>query len=73
MIARILGECMVVAVRLYQRLIRPVLPPTCIYQPGCSEYMILAVRKYGPIIGGAKGMWRICRCHPFNQGGEDYP
>ncbi len=73
MIARFLSECMVFLVRLYQRLIRPVLPPTCIFQPGCSEYMILAVRKYGPIIGGAKGVWRICRCHPFNKGGEDYP
>lgn len=73
MIGRFFGECMVFLVRLYQRFIRPVLPPTCIYQPGCSEYMILAVRKYGPIIGGAKGVWRICRCHPFNQGGEDYP
>ena len=60
-------------VRLYQRILRPLLPPLCIYQPGCSEYMILAVRKYGPVKGFAKGVWRVCRCHPFNKGGEDYP
>lgn len=73
MIARLLGECLVFLVRLYQRLLRPVLPAACIYQPSCSEYMVLAVRKYGPIIGGVKGVWRVCRCHPFNAGGEDHP
>jgi len=54
-------------------LIRPILPPSCIYQPGCSEYMILAVQKYGPWKGVRKGLWRICRCHPFNPGGYDPP
>jgi putative membrane protein insertion efficiency factor len=63
----------VLVVRLYQKLIRPLLPPTCIYQPGCSEYMILAVQKYGPLKGVPKGLWRICRCHPFNEGGYDPP
>jgi putative membrane protein insertion efficiency factor len=60
-------------VRCYQRVIRPVLPPSCIYYPGCSEYMVLAVRKHGPIKGTAKGIWRVCRCHPFSKGGEDWP
>ena len=73
MIGRFLSRCVVICVRGYQLLIRPLLPPSCIYQPGCSEYMILAVRKHGPLIGVAKGTWRICRCHPFNKGGEDWP
>ena len=68
-----LSGLIVLFVRLYQRLIRPLLPPTCIYQPGCSEYMILAVRNHGPLKGFAKGVWRVCRCHPFNRGGEDWP
>jgi hypothetical protein len=68
-----LTALIVLLVRLYQKLIRPLLPPTCIYQPGCSEYMILAVQKYGPLKGVPKGLWRICRCHPFNEGGYDPP
>ena len=32
-----------------------------------------AVRKYGPWRGVPKGLWRICRCHPFNPGGYDPP
>ncbi|WP_020470933.1 membrane protein insertion efficiency factor YidD [Zavarzinella formosa] len=73
MFRKLLTGLIVLLVRGYQRVIRPVLPPSCIYQPGCSEYMILSVRKYGPLFGTAKGVWRVCRCHPFNKGGEDWP
>jgi uncharacterized protein len=69
----LMSSLIVLFVRLYQRLIRPLLPPTCRFTPGCSEYMILAVRKYGPIRGGWKGICRICRCHPWNPGGYDPP
>jgi uncharacterized protein len=57
----------------YRLLIRPLLPPACRFTPSCSEYMIQAVRKYGPVRGTAKGIWRICRCHPFHPGGYDPP
>ena len=60
-------------VRGYQKLLRPLLPPVCRFEPGCSEYMILAVRKYGPVVGGAKGAWRICRCNPWGGCGYDPP
>jgi putative component of membrane protein insertase Oxa1/YidC/SpoIIIJ protein YidD len=31
------------------------------------------VQKYGAVRGTAKGVWRICRCHPWNPGGFDPP
>ncbi len=68
-----LAGVLIGCVRLYQYTIRPLLPPACRFTPGCSEYFILAVRKYGPVKGGAKGAWRICRCHPFSAGGYDPP
>jgi putative membrane protein insertion efficiency factor len=68
-----LSAVLVAGVRAYQYLIRPLLPPMCRFTPGCSEYFILAVRKYGPLKGAAKGVWRICRCNPFCQGGFDPP
>lgn len=71
--ARLLSAVMVGLVRGYQYLIRPLLPPTCRFIPGCSEYMILAVKKHGPIVGGLKGCWRICRCNPLCKGGYDPP
>lgn len=68
-----LSATMIALVRVYQWGIRPLLPPTCRFEPGCSEYMIQSVKKHGPIVGGAKGVWRICRCNPFCKGGYDPP
>ncbi len=61
------------AVRAYQYCLRPMLPPSCRFVPGCSEYFIGAVRKSGPVVGSARGFWRICRCHPWSAGGYDPP
>ena len=43
----------------------------CVFEPSCSEYMILAINKYGLIRGVLKGCRRLLRCHP--PGGVDYP
>ncbi len=60
-------------VRLYQWLISPLLGQRCRFVPSCSEYFIESVRKYGVIRGSLRGIWRICRCHPWNPGGYDPP
>ncbi len=60
-------------VRGYQKCVRPLLPPMCRFEPGCSEYFVLAVKKHGPVFGCAKGAWRICRCNPWTAGGYDPP
>ena len=73
MIGRAVSAVVIVLVRAYQKLLRPILPPLCIYQPGCSEYMILAVQKYGPARGAWRGVRRLCRCHPWHPGGYDPP
>lgn len=43
----------------------------CRFKPTCSEYAIKAVEKYGVIKGGAKALWRVMRCNPWNKGGWD--
>jgi uncharacterized protein len=80
MIGRIVGAgrflltaFLIAGARCYQLCIRPILPALCRFQPSCSEYMIGAVQKYGPIHGACKGVWRICRCNPWTQGGYDPP
>jgi uncharacterized protein len=69
----LLVSALVIFVKCYRVTLRPLLPPLCRFEPSCSEYMILAVRKYGPIYGVAKGVHRVCRCHPWNAGGFDPP
>ena len=64
---------LILPVRLYQVTIGLLLPKVCRFYPSCSEYFILAVKKHGPIKGGCKGVWRVCRCHPWNAGGYDPP
>ncbi|MHB8905252.1 MAG: membrane protein insertion efficiency factor YidD [Melioribacteraceae bacterium] len=58
-------------IKLYQKLISPLFPPSCRFYPTCSEYAVQAITKYGVFIGGAKAAWRILRCNPFNKGGFD--
>jgi uncharacterized protein len=60
-------------VRLYQFLISPMLGQRCRFEPSCSVYFIESVRKYGAIRGTCRGVWRICRCNPWNSGGYDPP
>ncbi len=57
--------------RLYKRVISPLLPPACRFTPTCSEYAYDAVRIHGPVRGSAMAAGRICRCHPFHPGGYD--
>ncbi len=58
-------------VRLYQLALSPWLGRQCRFVPTCSQYFIEAVRRKGIIRGTLKGLWRICRCHPWSKGGWD--
>lgn len=57
-------------IRSYQKLSQNT-PAMCRFYPTCSEYTRQAIVKYGFVKGSAMGAWRICRCHPFSEGGED--
>lgn len=58
-------------VRFYQLALSPWLGSRCRYQPTCSQYMIDAVREWGPARGGWMGLKRIGRCHPWGGHGYD--
>ncbi len=58
-------------IRLYRTLISPLFPPTCRFQPTCSQYALIAIERFGPWRGTGLAVRRICRCHPFHPGGYD--
>ena len=58
-------------IRTYQVLISSWMPPRCRFYPSCSQYMLQAVERFGPLKGTYLGLKRLMRCHPFNDGGYD--
>ncbi len=55
----------------YQLFASRILFTQCRFYPSCSEYTREAVQLHG----AARGLWlgakRICRCHPWHEGGID--
>ncbi len=69
--AQLPRRAVVACIRVYQRFISPVLPPSCRFYPTCSAYALTSVQRFGVLRGGWMGICRIARCHPFNPGGYD--
>ena len=72
-IAEIPRRLLIGLVRGYQLVISPHTGPSCRYTPTCSEYAILALRKYGAVRGGILTVWRLLRCQPWGGQGYDPP
>jgi len=58
-------------VKLYRRLLSPVLPPSCRFYPSCSAYALTALERHGAARGTYLTVKRLLRCHPFHPGGID--
>jgi putative membrane protein insertion efficiency factor len=55
----------------YQRLVSPLLPRRCKYEPTCSAYASRAIREFGILRGLVLAGWRVLRCNPWSHGGHD--
>ena len=62
---------LIFSIRVYQRYAPARIRENCCFEPSCSEYMRLAIDKYGVCRGALKGFSRLRRCGP--SGGVDYP
>ena len=69
--SHILSRALIFMVLLYRVTLGLVMGGHCRFEPSCSQYMIDAVKKYGPIKGAWRGIKRIARCHPFGGSGYD--
>ncbi|MCE5201320.1 MAG: membrane protein insertion efficiency factor YidD [Synergistaceae bacterium] len=59
-------------IRFYQAAISPLLGGgKCRFYPSCSEYAVEALEKHGFFYGSLLGLYRICRCGPWDPGGFD--
>ncbi|MFN3952573.1 MAG: membrane protein insertion efficiency factor YidD [Thermaurantimonas sp.] len=71
LVNKVLGSVIIIPVRLYQYMISPFFPKVCRHTPSCSEYMIEAIKIWGPAKGGWLGLKRLSRCHPWGTHGYD--
>jgi uncharacterized protein len=69
--AGVLSLALQVAVRLYQLLVSPLLPPSCRFLPSCSEYAAEAIQRHGALRGVGLALYRLARCHPWGGSGYD--
>jgi putative membrane protein insertion efficiency factor len=60
-----------VLVHGYRLLLRPLLQPSCRYEPSCSAYALEALDRHGAGAGSYLALHRLLRCHPFCPGGVD--
>jgi hypothetical protein len=70
-VARLPRLFLATLIRGYQRLLSPVLPPSCRFYPSCSQYALDAVTRHGALKGSWLAARRLARCHPFHPGGFD--
>tara|TARA_B100001964_G_C13733229_1_gene379731 strand:- start:158 stop:421 length:264 start_codon:yes stop_codon:yes gene_type:complete len=55
----------------YQKLISPLFPNACRFDPTCSVYAIEAIKIRGPFTGLWLSFKRIIKCHPWGSSGYD--
>ena len=70
-IASVPRRVAVAVIRVYQKVLSPLTPPSCRFTPTCSNYAVGAIQRYGLMHGGWLALKRIARCHPWNPGGYD--
>ncbi|GGE91220.1 membrane protein insertion efficiency factor YidD [Massilia psychrophila] len=66
-----MNKLLVGLLRAYQLLLSPMLGQNCRFYPTCSNYSIEAIRTHGAARGSLLALRRVCKCHPWNDGGFD--
>jgi uncharacterized protein len=58
-------------IRFYRLAISPFLGNTCRFFPSCSHYGEQCFKKFGFFKAFLLTSKRICKCHPYHDGGVD--
>lgn len=65
-------KILIFLVHIYQRFSPDSIRMKCRFEPSCSQYMIMALEKYGVLKGLKLGLKRLRKCKIGN-GGFDFP
>ena len=61
----------ILIIRFYRYFISPLFGPKCRFYPTCSQYSKECFEQFPIHIALWYSTKRICRCHPFSEGGFD--
>ncbi|MBC8043128.1 MAG: membrane protein insertion efficiency factor YidD [Rhizobacter sp.] len=61
----------VLLIKIYRAAVSPHLPPSCRFEPSCSQYGLEAFQTHSLFKALGLTVWRIVRCNPFVAGGYD--
>jgi len=65
------ARVLTVPIRAYRAFLSPLIGHNCRFHPTCSEYALESLKKNGFLFGTPIFIYRLLRCHPFNDGGYD--
>jgi putative membrane protein insertion efficiency factor len=68
-----ISRLLIAMIRVYQRLLSPLLGNVCRFEPSCSRYAVACLEAHGAGRGTLLSVARLCKCHPFHPGGYDPP
>lgn len=72
-VLRVPSILLVALIRLYQRYVSPMTPPSCKFHPTCSAYAVQSLQTHGAVKGTMLTVARLARCHPWQLGGINPP
>tara|TARA_B100001142_G_scaffold92439_1_gene94199 strand:- start:871 stop:1074 length:204 start_codon:yes stop_codon:yes gene_type:complete len=58
----------ILPIKFYRYFISPLFPPSCRFNPTCSQYAIESIEQFGAIKGSILAIKRISKCHPWYKG-----
>jgi putative membrane protein insertion efficiency factor len=70
-LSKILVFPFVALIKVYQKIVSPLLGQQCRFTPTCSQYAKEALEKHGVFKGGWMSVKRIARCNPWGGHGYD--
>ncbi len=62
---------LLIMLRAYRLVLRPVMGPACRFTPSCSEFASEAIARHGAVRGTWLATRRVARCHPWSAVGYD--
>jgi len=66
-----MSQLLLLLLRFYKYAVSPMLGQNCRFYPSCSEYAAEAIRVHGAAHGSWLAGKRLCKCHPWHEGGVD--